>query len=158
MPTTIQEFFSSALAVLQEFIRKMPPGTFGMSWIIRTRWTGYNCVGKYRYFTDQELSGLDDNLCQMLSIARGKANVPFVITCGLRTPEQNAALSESVSDSAHLTGHAVDLACADSPSRFAMLKALLDTGFTRIGVYSAHLHCDTDSSKAPNVIWYVSGT
>ena len=115
-------------------------------------------MGKYQFFSDDEVAGLDDGLCQMLSIARGKANVPFIITCGLRTPEQNAALSESVSDSAHLTGHAVDLACGDSPTRYAMLSGLLAAGFTRIGIYSAHLHADNDATKPPNVIWYVTGT
>lgn len=115
-------------------------------------------MGRYQFFSDDELKGLDDGLCQMLSIARGKANVPFIITCGLRTPAQNAALAESVSDSAHLTGHAVDLACSDDPTRFAMLSGLLSAGFTRIGVYSAHLHADNDATKSPNVIWYVAGT
>lgn len=115
-------------------------------------------MSKYQYFTDQEVQGLDDGLCQMLSIARGKANVPFIITCGLRTPDQNSALAESVSDSAHLTGHAVDLACSDSPTRYALISGLLDAGFTRIGVYSAHLHADNDTTKPPKVIWYVSGT
>ena len=30
-------------------------------------------MGKYQYFSDEEVQGLDDGLCQMLSIARGKA-------------------------------------------------------------------------------------
>lgn len=132
-------------------------GGLTVSETFRFSWTGYT-VGKYQFFTDDEVKGLDDGLCQMLSIARGKANVPFIITCGLRTPDQNSALAESVADSAHLTGHAVDLACADSPTRFAMLKALLDAGFNRVGIYSAHLHVDNDTTKPPNVCWYVSGT
>lgn len=115
-------------------------------------------MGKYQYFSDAEVQGLDDDLCQMLSIARGKANVPFIITCGLRTPSQNAALAESVSDSAHLTGHAIDLACTDDPSRFAIIQGLLDAGFTRIGIYSAHIHADNDKTKSPKVCWYVAGT
>lgn len=115
-------------------------------------------MGKYKYFTDDEVKGLDDSLCQMLSIARGKSNVPFIITRGLSTPAENDALPESVKDSAHLTGHAVDLACSDSPTRFLMIKALLDAGFNRMGIYSAHLHVDNDTTKPPNVCWYVSGT
>lgn len=130
---------------------------------ISLSWTGYrnpkeNQMSKYQFFTDQEVQGLDDGLCQMLSIARGKANVPFIITCGLRTPAQNSALAESVSGSAHLTGHAVDLACADDAIRFAMLSGLLSAGFTRIGIYSAHIHADNDATKPPHVIWYVQGT
>ena len=115
-------------------------------------------MGRYEFFTDQEVQGLDDGLCQMLSIARGKANVPFVITCGLRTPEENANLANSVSDSAHLTGHAVDLACEDSSTRFAMVSGLLAAGFTRIGVYSRHIHADNSKVLPPNVFWYVEGT
>lgn len=115
-------------------------------------------MGKYQFFTDDEVKGLDDGLCQMLSVARGKANVPFIITSGLRTSEQNTVLASAVSDSSHLTGHAVDLACADSANRHAMVKALLEAGFMRMGIYSAHLHVDNDSTKPPNVIWFNSGT
>lgn len=123
----------------------------------RFSWNGCN-VSNYKWFKDSEIAGLDKELCAMLDLARGKAGVPFVITCGLRTPEQNAALAESVSDSAHLTGHAVDLACAESPTRFAMLSGLMAAGFNRIGIYSAHLHVDNDPTKPPNVCWYVKGT
>ena len=116
-------------------------------------------MGKYQWFTDEEVAGLQDSTCQKLSIARGIAQVPFVITCGLRTVAQNAALSESVSDSAHLTGNGVDLARSDSQTRYAMLKGLLGAGFTRIGVYSAHLHAPDDSPTSPlNMCWYVEGT
>jgi uncharacterized protein YcbK (DUF882 family) len=115
-------------------------------------------MGKYQFFTDEEVAGLQDSTCQKLSIARGIANVPFVITCGLRTVAQNAALSESVSDSAHLTGNGVDLACSDSQTRYAMIKGLLGAGFNRIGVYSAHIHADDSPTLPPNVCWYVAGT
>lgn len=115
-------------------------------------------MGKYQYFLDSEVQGLDDNLCQMLSIARGRAGVPFVITCGLRTVEQNSALPEAVSDSAHLTGHAVDLACFDSQTRFSMLMGCLSAGFKRIGIYSEHIHVDNSPTLPPNICWYSSGT
>lgn len=115
-------------------------------------------MGNWHYFQDSEVQGLDTELVAMLDMARGKANVPFVITCGLRTLAQNAALAESVSDSAHLSGHAVDLACGDDPTRYAMLVGLLGAGFNRIGIYSAHIHVDNDTTKPPNVCWYVAGT
>lgn len=115
-------------------------------------------MGKYQFFSDEEVAGLQDSTCQKLSIARGIAQVPFVITCGLRTPAQNAALAESVSDSAHLTGNGVDLACNDSQMRYAMIKGLLGAGFNRIGIYSAHLHADDSPALPPNVCWYVQGT
>lgn len=115
-------------------------------------------MGKYQYFTDEEITGLQDSTCQKLSIARGIAGVPFVITCGFRTVAQNSVLVESVQDSAHLTGNGVDLACNDSQTRYAMLKGLLGAGFNRIGIYSAHLHADDSPTLPPNVCWYIQGT
>lgn len=115
-------------------------------------------MGQYQYFTDEEVKGLQPSTCSKLSIARGKSGVPYVITRGFSTPEQNAALPEAVPDSAHLTGYAVDLACSDSQTRYAILAGLLAAGFNRIGIYSAHLHADDDPTKPPNVVWYVSGT
>ncbi len=114
-------------------------------------------MSNWNNFTDEEAQGLDLELMAMLDMARGKSGVPFIITCGIRTPEQNAALANSVSDSAHLTGHAVDLACEDSGQRFKMLSALLDAGFTRIGIYQKHLHADNDLTKPQGVMWYVEG-
>jgi uncharacterized protein YcbK (DUF882 family) len=115
-------------------------------------------MGKYQWFTDDEVKGLQDSTCQKLSIARGIAQVPFSITSGFRTLEQNSVLAESVKDSAHLTGNAVDLFCPDSSMRFAMLKGLIGAGFTRIGVYSAHVHADDSPDLPPNVCWYSGGT
>jgi Peptidase M15 len=115
-------------------------------------------MGKYEYFTDEEVKGLQDTTCQKLSIARGIAQSPFIITSGLRTTSQNESLTESVKDSSHLTGNGVDLSCPDSSMRFAMLKGLIGAGFTRIGIYSMHLHADDSPTLRPNVCWYSSGT
>lgn len=120
-------------------------------------WTGYKMPPKYTYFSEEESQGLNPDLMAMLDVARGKAGVPFFITCGVRTTEQNSVLLNSVSDSSHLTGHAVDLACTDSVTRFAMLSGLLEAGFNRIGIYSAHLHVDDDATKPAKVCWYVEG-
>jgi zinc D-Ala-D-Ala carboxypeptidase len=117
-----------------------------------------NFVTDYKYFQPSEVVGLDQGLCVLLDQARGLAGVPFVITSGLRTEAQNEALTEAVKDSAHLTGNAVDLACSDDPSRFAMLKALLQVGFIRIGIYAAHIHVDNSTALPANVCWYVQGT
>jgi len=115
-------------------------------------------MANWTYFTDDEVKGLDTELVAMLDRARGLAGVPFVITCGLRTQEQNDALPESVKDSAHLSGNAVDLACADSTTRFAMLRGLILAGFTRIGVYQNHLHADNSVTLPQKVCWYAQGT
>ena len=98
------------------------------------------------------------SLCLMLDDARDIAGVPFLITCGLRTPEQNTVLPESVQNSAHLTGNAVDLACSDSRARYSMLRGLMLVGFNRIGIYAGHLHADNSSTLPQSVCWYVQGT
>lgn len=129
---------------------------------LRFSWTGWEKkeekMGRYEFFTDAEVSGLQDSTCLKLSVARGIAQLPFVITSGLRTPTENSQLTESVKDSSHLTGNAVDLACPDSSARFAMLKGLIQAGFTRIGIYSRHIHADDSPSLPPNVCWYSNGT
>lgn len=113
---------------------------------------------KYKYFSPEEIKGLDGELCAMLDRARGLAGIPFRITSGYRTYDKNTGLPEAVQDSSHLTGNAVDLACSDSLTRFRMLKALFDVGFVRIGVYGNHIHCDNSIKLPQRVLWYSSGT
>lgn len=129
----------------------------GFSWSWRFGYTG-GPVSVYTYFSDEEVKGLDRELCAMLDRARSIAGVAFLITNGFRTPDQNAALLESVKDSAHLTGNAVDLSCNDSQIRFKMLTGLIHAGFARIGIYEEHIHVDNSPSLPPNVCWYVRGT
>lgn len=134
-----------------EFVRCVVSkvGPFTLSFPIR--WTGYN-VPKYHFFSDEEVKGLDQELCAMLDWARGRAAVPFSITCGLRTADQNDTVG-GVKDSAHLRGLAVDLSCSDSEARFKMVSALLLAGFKRIGIYDKHIHVDRDETLPQNVAW-----
>jgi uncharacterized protein YcbK (DUF882 family) len=115
-------------------------------------------MSTYTYFTDEEVKGLDPELCTLLDHARGMAGVPFLITSGLRSEADNALLPEAVKESSHITGQAVDLRCADSLTRFLMLKALYSVGFKRLGIYSAHIHADVSTTLPQNVCWFVEGT
>jgi hypothetical protein len=119
-------------------------------------------MGKYAYFTEEEVSGLEPEVATKLDQARHLAGVPFVITSKRRTPEQNAAVG-GVPDSAHLKGLAADLAVTGSNSLFQMLFAALQVGFRRIvigirihpqnGTVIYHnLHLDLDSSLPHPVI------
>lgn len=120
-------------------------------------------MSQYHYFTDAEVVGLDKELCAMLDLARDKAGVPFVITSGLRTADQNSALSGAVSDSAHLKGLAVDLEVSgDDHALNRMMYGLDLAGFCRIGLYFSiegstlmprHIHVDVDTSKPQQVTW-----
>lgn len=120
----------------------------------------------YNYFTDEEVTGLDRELCAKLDAARDKAGVPFVITCGLRTPQQNACLHGAVADSAHLSGLAVDLATGDDHTKNRIMYGLAMAGLAdRVGEYFAvdpanpnrliphHIHVDCDPTKPQQVTW-----
>jgi zinc D-Ala-D-Ala carboxypeptidase len=99
------------------------------------------------YFTDAEVAGLAPALVERLVDARKRAMVPFVITEGL------ASGGSHVPNSAHGRGLAVDLRAHDSVTRFKMVKALLDAGFARVGVYDKHVHADVDDSLPQGVLW-----
>lgn len=120
-----------------------------LSW----RFWGFK-MGRLTFFTDEEVKGLDQELCAKLDWARGRSGIPFVITSGLRTVEQNSEAS-GVSDSSHLKGLAVDLRIQDASAsnRFKMVNALLLSGFKRIGIYDKHCHVDIDSNLPQNVMW-----
>lgn len=89
---------------------------------------------------------------QMLQQARCKAGVPFKINSGYRTLAHNKKVG-GVSNSAHTLGVACDIKCENSQDRYLIVKALLEVGFTRIGVYETFIHCDIDPTKPQKVIW-----
>lgn len=136
-----------------------------ISFTKRFEWTGYK-MGNWKHFTDEEVVGLDKELCAKLDMAREKAGVPFFITSGKRTPEQNANLSGAVSDSSHLTGLAVDLATGDDHTKNRIIYGLCIAGLgSRIGEYFSidpanpkrliphHVHVDCDTTKPQEVTW-----
>lgn len=106
---------------------------------------------QYPHFTDKELEGLQEYFKDRLSQARELAGIPFIITSGKRSPEQNAKAG-GVKDSAHEAGLAVDLRATTLEQKRKIKAALRAVGFVRIGTYSGHIHCDLDGSK-PQVAW-----
>lgn len=125
-------------------------------WSWKFWWT--KRMSKYEFFTDKESRGLKDELMQRLVKARRLTDAVFVITSGLRLPSENESLPGAVSNSSHLAGLGVDIRTTDSTSMFKIVKALLEAGFTRIGLYvkDRHIHVDCDSTKPQNVIWIVN--
>lgn len=122
----------------------------------------------WKYFDekcDPLIVGLNPELMAMLDKARERSGVPFIITSGKRSPDENASLSGSAKDSAHLSGLAVDLSCPTDGRLFAMLLGLIMAGFRRFGVYVAqcsdnpskfiprHIHVDIDTTKPLDTVW-----
>lgn len=115
----------------------------------------------WNYFKDSEVEGLDIELVAMIDKARHLSKIPYIITDGRRSglgkQDRNA-----VNNSAHLTGHAVDLRCQDYQALWRMLSGLFASGFKRIGVYlkkqndkwlPTHIHVDNDLTKDQEVLW-----
>lgn len=78
--------------------------------------------------------------------ARRLAGIPFIINSGYRSPEHNAKVG-GVPNSSHIRGYAVDVRCTTSSDRLKIVKAAMDAGFHRIGIYKTFVHMDDDPSK-----------
>ena len=115
---------------------------------------------KSKYFSQKEFvcdgvncfDKMSNNLLKMLYEAREVAGVPFVITSSWRSEEVNKMVGGK-SNSAHLRGTAVDIACRNSAHRFEIVDALIVAGFTRIGIGNSFIHADCDEDLVNSVIW-----
>ena len=87
-----------------------------------------------------------------LDKARSLSCTPYKINSGYRTREHNKKVG-GVINSSHTIGLAADISAGSSVQRFAILKGLIDAGFTRIGIGKTFIHVDLDTGKAQNVIW-----
>lgn len=101
----------------------------------------------YKYFKPNEIVGLKPELVTILDKARGIAGTSFVITSGFRTPEANKSVG-GVSNSSHLSGLAVDLACTDNFKRTLILKGLYNCGSDLfIEICKSHIHIDISTAN-----------
>jgi zinc D-Ala-D-Ala carboxypeptidase len=115
----------------------------------------------YKYFKPGEfakcipaccITDLEPLLLEMLDEAREKAGIPFVINSAYRSVKYEIEKNRT-GYSSHTKGLAVDIKCDDSVDRLIIVKALLDTGFDRIGIYKNFIHADIDATK-PACMWY----
>jgi uncharacterized protein YcbK (DUF882 family) len=111
-----------------------------------------------KYFTDAEMAckhcgqgKMNPNFMDYLDIARGLADMPFIITSGYRCPVHNAAVRGDPDN--HPKGVAADIACTTGPQRLKMVRALLTAGFHRIGLGPTFVHVDMALGK-PDSMFY----
>tara|TARA_E500000318_G_C3426271_1_gene159301 strand:+ start:7 stop:363 length:357 start_codon:yes stop_codon:yes gene_type:complete len=111
---------------------------------------------KYHEFDSPDKPGSGHNMqlsfLELLDNARQIAGIPFKINSGFRTPEHNEKVGGAESSS-HLRGHAADIHVSSSTYRYEILSALLEAGFTRIGIAKNFIHVDNDPIKTQKVIW-----
>jgi len=108
-----------------------------------------------KYFKEDKAIGLNESLLMMLDSAREEAGIPFKITSGLRSEEENEKIN-GVKNSAHLRGLAVDILAENSTQRFFILKGAFYAGFKRIEIAPHHIHLDIDKEKPQEVAFFPS--
>lgn len=114
----------------------------GIRFSLTFRFWGTPKMSNFKYFTDEEVAGLQDNLPAMLDQARGIAGVPFRLTATVATDGHSP-------NSTHYKGLAVDIGLGhllEGPERdavrWATLKGLFSAGFQRVEVCPLHIHVD----------------
>lgn len=95
---------------------------------------------------------MNDGFIERLQSARTYAGIPFHINSGWRCSIHNNRISGAYR-SAHIRGRAADVRATDESDLFAIVKALLNAGFTRIGVAATFIHVDDDRSKPQRMMW-----
>ncbi|MCK4784655.1 MAG: hypothetical protein KAV87_12955 [Desulfobacteraceae bacterium] len=107
--------------------------------------------------------GVRDEVVMRLQFAHDRLPKPnvIIINSGYRCLKHNRSPEVGSDDtSSHPKGYAVDIKCTTSRCRFQLLKALIEAGFTRIGIRinkdrpeKSFIHADCDPDKDPEVIW-----
>jgi zinc D-Ala-D-Ala carboxypeptidase len=96
---------------------------------------------------------ISESLVTILDKVRDDVGFPIIITSGCRCQKYNDRLSDSVPDSSHLKGLAVDIQCDDSNHRFMFMSAFKANGIVRMGIAKSFVHCDIDSAKPQYMTW-----
>jgi len=113
-----------------------------------------------KHFSLQEMacpccnnSDIDPGLYEFLETVRTHYGKPMRVTSGKRCAVHNIKIGGSTY-SAHLTGQAADIACADSDDKYALVAAAIAAGAEGIGVYTKHVHMDIKTEHRQNkVLW-----
>lgn len=99
--------------------------------------------GNRRYASFPAPEKMSRRLMLSLDKARELAGIPFIITSSYRENDELA----------HGDGEAVDIRAWYGSSKFLIVRAAIDAGFNRIGIYDRHVHLDVSTRLPTNVIW-----
>lgn len=115
-----------------------------------------------KYFTEAEfrrctppcsLQDMRQELMTRLDNARQMAGIPFVLNSAYRSVAYEKTKGRA-GTSSHCKGLAVDIRCNSDANRWKVVAALMDNGFTRIGIGRTYVHADLDPDKTQRVIWH----
>lgn len=118
-----------------------------------------------KYFTDKDFSAgactpkctladMNAEFMQKLDRARARSKYAFVITSAYRSKEHELKQGRP-GTSSHVKRVAVDIRATSSAEMFDIVKALIDEGFTRIGLNfkSNFIHVDDDREKPQRLLF-----
>lgn len=118
---------------------------------------------KAKYFVDREfrrcnppcsIEDMQQAFLNKLDEVREKAGIPLVLNSAYRSPEWDKKQGRT-GTGAHTIGQAVDIRCNSDANRYKIIKAALECGIRRIGVYPSWVHIDTaGNGYAQDIIWY----
>lgn len=95
---------------------------------------------------------IDILMMYKLQQAREVYDNPIRITSGVRCFAWNKKVG-GVENSPHIKGQAIDMFVASSNKRFLLVKALMISGFKRIGIAFNFVHVDIDQTRTNNVLF-----
>lgn len=87
-----------------------------------------------------------------LNRMREIAGIPLVLNCAYRSPAHDRARGRS-GTGAHTLGRAVDIRCNADDTRWKIITAAIEAGFTRIGVAGTFVHVDDSPTHAQERFW-----
>ncbi len=85
-------------------------------------------------------------ICHSLCIQKGVEPIPFIITSGSRSEENNQQVGGKP-DSTHLYGRACDIAAVSSRDRKLITESLMLAGFSRIGISAEDYFIHVDDGE-----------
>ena len=115
-----------------------------------------------KFFTESEfrrcvppcsLQDMDQQFMLQLDNARKQAGIPFVLNSAFRSVAYEKSKGRTGAGD-HPQGKGVDIRCNTSSNRMKIVRALLDNGFTRIGIGKTYIHAGMGKDLPQNVIWH----
>jgi uncharacterized protein YcbK (DUF882 family) len=101
------------------------------------------------------LQDMRQDFMDTLDRVREKAGIPLVLNSAYRSKAWELSKGRT-GDGAHTLGVAVDIRANNNANKYKIIKAALECGVTRIGVYAWGVHIDIGDryGKTPQVVWY----
>lgn len=100
----------------------------------------------------KKLDDLSTELAWIINVVEAQLKMNLQISSGVRCEECNKKV-EGKTNSAHLTGKALDIKVSTSDERYQLVESFIERGINRIGIGKDFIHIDIDKTKPQEVMW-----